>query len=174
MSNRRHFIAAAAATAAAALLPLRASAATRHVVVIGGGMAGATLAKYLRLWSKGSIAVTLVERNATYVSNIMSNLAVTGQVAMGSLNFGYARLISKYGVNVVIASASDVVKPVDSDRWRVETSAGNFDADRVVLAPGIQMDPVPETADHSRSAEILHAWKPLPRSGPIPSSRLAE
>jgi heterodisulfide reductase subunit A-like polyferredoxin len=35
---------------------------TARVIVIGGGMAGTTLAKYLRLWGKG-IEVTLVDRS---------------------------------------------------------------------------------------------------------------
>ena len=47
------------------------------VIVIGGGMAGATVAKYLRLWGD-NIAVTLVERSATYTSNIMSSMVLTG------------------------------------------------------------------------------------------------
>ncbi|MEY5098389.1 MAG: hypothetical protein RJA36_1108 [Pseudomonadota bacterium] len=162
MNNRRHFIAAAAATAAAALIPLRASAATSRVVVVGGGMAGATVAKYLRLWSNRTIDVTLVEQNTTYVSNIMSNLAVTGQVALNSLNFGYSRLVSSYGVKLVTASVS-AVESAGAGLWKVTTRAANGSigtlyAERVVLAPGIQMDPVPETSDPARSADILHAW----------------
>ncbi|MGA7477930.1 MAG: hypothetical protein WBW07_03275, partial [Azonexus sp.] len=44
-----------------------------RVIVIGGGMGGATVAKYLRLWGD-AISVTLVERMPTYTSNIMSSL----------------------------------------------------------------------------------------------------
>lgn len=164
MSNRRHFIAVAAATAAGALIPLRASAAsTRHVVVVGGGMAGATMAKYLRLWSGRTINVTLVEQNATYVSNIMSNLAVTGQLAMSRLNFGYSKLVSSYGVKLVTASVT-AVEPAGAGLWKVQTraangSVGTLYADRVVLAPGIQMDPVQETSGApGQAASILHAW----------------
>lgn len=44
----------------------------KHVVIVGGGMAGATAAKYLRLWGGSGVSVTLVEPNPIYVSNIMS------------------------------------------------------------------------------------------------------
>ncbi len=169
MKNRRQFIAAAAASTAAALIPLRASAAVNRVVVVGGGMAGATVAKYLRLWSNKTIEVTLVEQNATYVSNIMSNLAVTGQVTMSSLNFGYSKLVSKYGVKLVTASVT-AVESAGAGLWKVTTraangSVGTLYAERVVLAPGIQMDPVPETSDPGKSADILHAWIAGPQTG---------
>ena len=39
-----------------------------HVVVVGGGYGGATAAKYLRLWSQGTVDVTLIERNPAFVS----------------------------------------------------------------------------------------------------------
>ncbi|MDZ7811645.1 MAG: FAD/NAD(P)-binding oxidoreductase [Ideonella sp.] len=56
------------------------------MIVIGGGMAGATVAKYLRLWGD-RVAVTLIDRNAQYTSCIMSSLVLTGQRSMGSLRF---------------------------------------------------------------------------------------
>jgi NADPH-dependent 2,4-dienoyl-CoA reductase/sulfur reductase-like enzyme len=52
--------------------------AAGEVVVIGGGMAGATVAKYLRVWGGARVRVTLIERDAAYVSNIMSNLVLNG------------------------------------------------------------------------------------------------
>jgi sulfide dehydrogenase [flavocytochrome c] flavoprotein subunit len=52
------------------------------VVVVGGGMAGATAAKFLRLWGGSKVQVTLVDQNATYSSNIMSNLVLNGSTIM--------------------------------------------------------------------------------------------
>jgi len=136
---------------------------TAKVVVVGGGMAGATVAKYLRLWGGSGVDVTLVEPNASYTSNIMSNLAVTGQVALSSLNFGYSRLVSSYGVKLVTASVS-AVESAGTGLWKVTTKAANGSvgtlyAERVVLAPGIQMDPVQETRGPlGQAADILHAW----------------
>jgi len=55
-----------------------------RVIVVGGGMAGATVAKYLRLWGDG-IDVTLVERSAAYTSNILSSLVLTGQRSLSAM-----------------------------------------------------------------------------------------
>lgn len=68
MLNRRDFLKATGAApgslpSAAAPGANNSSKATGHVVVVGGGYGGATTAKYLRMWSNGSVEVTLVERN---------------------------------------------------------------------------------------------------------------
>jgi len=48
-----------------------------RVVVIGGGFGGSTAAHYLKMWG-GNIDVTLVERNANFVSCPISNLVLGG------------------------------------------------------------------------------------------------
>jgi hypothetical protein len=45
----------------------------KHVVVVGGGMAGATVAKYLRLWANGSFTDTAIE-SADISSNNFSKM----------------------------------------------------------------------------------------------------
>jgi sulfide dehydrogenase [flavocytochrome c] flavoprotein chain len=123
-----------------------------RVIVIGGGLAGATVAKYLRLWGDG-VAVTMIERNKTYNSPIMSSLLITGQRSVSSLSFGYDALVNKYGVNVVYG---DVVS-IDPVRTSVTLASGQtLTADRIVMAPGIEFDPVSGLAD----ANLMpHAWK---------------
>ena len=71
-----------------------------RVVVVGGGMAGATVAKYLRLWGGSGVQVTLVEPNPRYTSNIMSNLVLSGSRNISTLGYTYASLSAKYGVTV--------------------------------------------------------------------------
>ena len=123
-----------------------------RVIVIGGGMAGASVAKYLRLWGN-AVDVTLVERNPQYLSNIMSSLVLTGQRTMSSLTFGYELLKSRYGVRVVFG---DVVE-VDPVRARVRLATGAWlEADRIVMAPGIEFDAVPGLDDVNL---MPHAWK---------------
>ncbi len=67
--KRRQFINSIGAGAGLTALGLSAGCATvgggskGKVVVIGGGFSGATAAKYIRMWSEGAIAVTLVEPN---------------------------------------------------------------------------------------------------------------
>lgn len=55
-----------------------------RVVVVGAGFGGAAVAKYIRLWEPG-IEVTLVERNAQFISCPMSNLVLAGTRTMAEL-----------------------------------------------------------------------------------------
>ena len=108
------------------------SAIKSRVIVIGGGMAGATVAKYLRLWGDG-IAVTLIDRNSSYVSNIMSSMVLTGQRTLTSLTYSYSKLQSAYGVTVVKGEVSNV----DPSKGQVQLADGTIlTADRIVMAPG--------------------------------------
>ena len=50
-------------------------------VGIGGGFGGATVAKYLRMWSTG-LDVTLVERNAEFISCPLSNRILAGTTTL--------------------------------------------------------------------------------------------
>lgn len=130
------------------------TAATKaRVIVVGGGMAGATVAKYLRLWSGNTIDVTLVDRNARYTSNIMSSMVLTGQRTLASLGYGYGTLASRYGVNFL----ADEVLAIDPVNTTVTLrGAGVLKADRIVLAPGIAFDEVPGLTDPAR---MPHAWQ---------------
>ena len=144
---------------AAARAPLVPSAAVNaRVTIVGGGMAGATLAKYLRLWSGGTIGVTLVEREPRYTSNIMSSLVLTGQRTLDSLRYAYTALRDLYGVGVVQAE----VVGVDASDASVRLADGRvLAADRLVLAPGIDFDPMPGLANPDL---MPHAWRAGPQT----------
>ncbi|MBP8145794.1 FAD/NAD(P)-binding oxidoreductase [Pseudorhodoferax sp.] len=160
--HRRQILRAAAAAstlATGAALPWSARAAlgisrpAGSVLIVGGGMAGATLAKYLRLWSGGRVGVTLVEREAHYTSCIMSSLVLTGQRSLASLNFSHAALAKNHGVTL---RRGEVVA-LDAERPAVQLADGNWlTADRIVLAPGIEFDPVAGLSD---PLAMPHAWK---------------
>lgn len=131
-------------------------APTGRVVVVGGGMGGATAAKFLRLWGGSGLEVTLVEPNATYYSNIFSNMVLTGERTLSNLAFNYSTLASRYGVRVVTASVS----AIDPIAKQVRLSNGaSLAYDRLVLAPGIDFEPLPLTGTAANQAKILHAWK---------------
>jgi NADH dehydrogenase FAD-containing subunit len=137
-----------------------------RVIVVGGGMAGATVAKYLRLWGDG-VQVTLVERATAYTSNIMSSLVLTGQKTMASLAFKYDTLASKYGVKLVLG---DVVN-IDPVGCKVTLSTGTvLVGDRIVLAPGIDFDDVPGLGSSNR---MPHAWKAGPQTSLLASQLAA-
>lgn len=128
-----------------------------RVIVIGGGMAGATVAKYLRLWGD-NIAVTLVERESSYVSNIMSSLVLSGQRTMSSLTYNYSKLASAYGVTVVKGD----VTGIDTTKLTVTLADGTvLAADRIVIAPGIDFEDVPGLGTSTR---MPHAWKAGPQT----------
>jgi sulfide dehydrogenase [flavocytochrome c] flavoprotein chain len=125
--------------------------------VIGGGMGGATVAKYLRLWGD-AISVTLIERRPTYTSSIMSSLVLTGQRRLSSLNFNYDALKSAYGITTVFG---DVVA-IDPVSAKVTLADGSsYSADRIVMAPGIDFDPVPGLGS---SDKMPHAWQAGPQT----------
>jgi len=128
-----------------------------RVIVIGGGMAGTTVAKYLRLWGDG-IEVTLVERMPTYTSNIMSSLVLTGQRTMASLTYKYDTLRSKYGVTTVFGEVV-AVDPVNATVTLADKTV--LKADRIVMAPGITFDTVPGLGT---SDKMPHAWTAGPQT----------
>jgi NADPH-dependent 2,4-dienoyl-CoA reductase/sulfur reductase-like enzyme len=136
---------------------LEASAgAVGRVVVVGGGMAGTTVAKYLRYWGGTGIDVTLVEPNASYISNIFSNMVLTGERSLSQLTFNYSTLKSKYGVKVQNYS----VTSIDPVGKKVKLSSGTtLPYDRLVLAPGIDFESLPISGTTANRAKIVHAWK---------------
>ena len=134
-----------------AVLPAPTATAPK-VVVIGGGMAGTSVAKYLRLWG-GNIDVTLVDRSSVYTSNIMSSLVLTGQRSITSLQYKYDTLRTKYGVKTEF----DEVAAIDPVTPSVRLRSGKvLPADRIVLAPGIEFDDMPGLTD---PLAMPHAWQ---------------
>lgn len=159
--NRRQFLKLMGASTALVATPtlLRAQFVQPRVVVVGGGFAGATVAKYLRMWSNNSVQVTLVEQNPTHVSCILSNLVLNGGVKLGDITFGYDTLRTGYGVNVL----QDVVTTITPSSNQVRLRSGQvLEYDRLVVAPGVSFDPVPGLEDDTvrPDAEKLvpHAW----------------
>lgn len=137
--------------------PPAAGPAKSRVIVIGGGMAGATVAKYLRLWGD-AVDVVLVERRASYTSNIMSSLVLTGQRSLAGLAYRYDKLLNAYGVQVLI----DEVTEIDPVGMQLRLASGSrLTADRIVLAPGIDFDPVPGLGTSDR---MPHAWSAGPQT----------
>ncbi|WP_161957073.1 FAD-dependent oxidoreductase [Aestuariivirga litoralis] len=175
---RREFVKYLTAGAAGQfILPVSgASAATPlNVVVIGGGMAGATAAKYLRVWARklaldALVSVTIIDKSDQYVSNIMSNMVLTGEKTIANLTYTYASLKTKYGINFIKATVSSV----DTANGWVYGKLNNTGSDillnatpfnRLILATGISFDPstftlnVPSTVYANPWEAIPHAWQ---------------
>ena len=160
LMKRREFLKAGAAAGAMASLYgcAAGSKAGGHVVVVGGGYGGATVAKYLRMWSQGSVQVTLVERNPTFISCPISNLVIGGTKTMEDITVSYDNLKSKWGVRVI----QDDVVAVDAAKRSVRLAkGGDLSYDRIVLSPGIDFmfDQIPGLNNAAAQEKILHAWK---------------
>jgi NADPH-dependent 2,4-dienoyl-CoA reductase/sulfur reductase-like enzyme len=153
--SRREFMGWMSAAAAMAAAGPARGAPVGRVVVIGGGFAGATAAKYIRMWSP-DIEVTLVERDEEFISCPLSNRVLAGVIQLKDLTRGYGKLHAKHGVKVV----RDEAISIDAAKRKVSLAGGGTLAyDRLVVAPGVDLlpDEVPGLAD--ASDRILHAWK---------------
>src|SRR5918995_6142440 len=106
-----------------------------RVVVIGGGFGGATAAKYLRLWDP-SIDVVLVERESSFVSCPISNLALGGYSSLPEITRGYDAL-RRHGVQVV----HDEVTAIDAAKKTVRLArGGDLAYDRLIVSPGVDFN----------------------------------
>jgi sulfide dehydrogenase [flavocytochrome c] flavoprotein chain len=132
-----------------------------HVVVIGGGYGGATVAKYLRMWSEGAVNVTLIERNTDFVSCPISNLVIGGLKEMKDITLSYDHLKSRWGVKVI----TDEVTGIDPAGKMVKTAAnGDLRYDRLVVSPGIDFIPGTIAGLDGHEQTIPHAWKAGPQT----------
>ncbi len=157
--SRRNFLALLGSTAAAGMLGFPgitcAGKYKARVVIVGGGYAGATAAKYLRLQDP-RIEVILIEKKPKFISCALSNEVIAGERALESLTFGYEPLVTYYGVSVV----HDEVTGIDSNRRVAVTSSGKeYGYDRLVLAPGVTFKwNVIEGYDEAAAQLMPHAW----------------
>ncbi|WP_412480900.1 FCSD flavin-binding domain-containing protein [Azonexus sp. IMCC34839] len=165
LMKRRDFLKVGAAAGAMASMYGCAGGgkASGHVVVVGGGYGGATIAKYLRMWSEGGVQVTLIERNPTFISCPISNLVIHGSKSMEDITVSYDGLKNKWGVRII----QDEVAGVDATKKTVSLkSGGNVSYDRLVLSPGVDFmwNEIPALANAEAQSKILHAWKAGPQT----------
>jgi len=132
-----------------------------RVIVIGAGYGGATAAKYIRMWSQGTIEVFLIERGTEFVSCPMSNLVLGGSRTMPEITRSYAKL-RDYGVQVL----RDNVTGIDTQKKRVRlTRIQDLPYDRLVVSPGVDfMHQDIQGYDAEAQKTILHAWKAGPET----------
>lgn len=135
--SRRRFALCGAVLMAAGMTAVarRRAAGTvpARVVVIGGGVGGATAAKWLAI-AGADIEITLVEPNARFLTPFFSNLYLGDLRDLEALIFGYAALAHRRGVRIV----QDRAVGIDAAARRVHLESGAALAyDRVIVAPGI-------------------------------------
>src|SRR2546430_3215600 len=164
---RRDFLKTSSAIAAASLLPGCAtgpavpSKPIGRVIVIGGGFGGATAAKYLRMWSEGTIEVFLIERNSEFISCPTSNLVLGGTRTLADITRSYAKL-REYGVQVL----RDEATAINVEKKRVSLKRiEDLPYDRLIVSPAVDfMHEAIEGYDAEAQKTVLHAWKAGPET----------
>jgi sulfide dehydrogenase [flavocytochrome c] flavoprotein subunit len=162
--SRRQLLGAGAALAAVSMTgcaSLGSGPSIGRVVIVGGGFGGSTAAHYLKMWG-GNVDVTLIERNAQFVSCPISNLVVAGYRQMSDITRGYDGL-KALGVKVVQGD----VTAIDAAARKVRLSGGaEVSYDRLIVSPGIDfmLDQVGGLQAALDSGRVLHAWKAGPQT----------
>lgn len=154
--TRRQFGCLTGAACLTALVPRVARGrAKSRVVIIGGGIGGATVARYLAM-SAGTIEVTMVEPKPRYTTCFFSSLYLAGMRSFESLTHGYETLEQRYGIKVV----HDVAEAIDPVAKTVALKGGTkLPYDRLVLAPGIAFKfGAIEGYDEAATEIMPHAW----------------
>ena len=161
--RRREFLSNGAAAGAAFALgaPRIARGAGASVVVVGGGFGGAAAARWLKRLDPG-LEVTLVERDPAFVTCPFSNLVLAGLRDMASITWGYDALRSRDGIEVV----HDEAVAVDpAARTLGLAGGGTLEWDRLVLAPGIELNfEALEGYDAAAAERMPHAWQAGPQT----------
>ncbi len=165
---RRRLLVAGAALGGLASLSFTGCASTAaggpsigRVVIVGGGFGGSTAARYLRMWG-GNVDVTLVERQASFVSCPISNLVVGGYKQMADITRSYDGL-KAMGVKFVQGE----VTAIDAAARKVRLAGGDeLPYDRLILSPGIDFmnEQVGGLAAALESGNVVHGWKAGPQT----------
>lgn len=132
-----------------------------RVVVIGGGIGGATVAKYLAA-NATTLDITLVEPKTQYTTCFFSNLYLAGLRSLDSLTHSYEALADRYGINII----HELATSIDPVSKRVLLSGGRqLPYDRLVVSPGINFKFGAIGGYDQQSSQIIpHAWNAGPQT----------
>jgi len=134
--------------------PTIARAAGAKVIVIGGGFGGATAARYLKR-ADPTLQVTLIERDKSFITCPFSNGVIGGLWNLKRITHGYGALAKRTTL------IHDEVTRLDAKARKVTLKSGKtLDADRIIVAPGIDIRwGALEGYDEAASRKLPHAWK---------------
>jgi sulfide dehydrogenase [flavocytochrome c] flavoprotein subunit len=164
--KRRHFLKLSAAglvlSSLSGCVGFGRHADKRRIVVVGGGYAGATVAKYLRMWSAHSLEVVVIEPSAYFISCPLSNLVLGGSRKIEDLTFSYEMLKAHHNIRWV----QDEVTAIDAVAHKVVMRRGEMTYDKLIIAPGVDFiyDHLPALQNSTAQRLIPHAWKAGPQT----------
>lgn len=105
----------------------------QRVVILGGGTGGAVAARRLAQWARpGEVEVTLIDRSPWHEYRPSYLWIMTGKRTADDVRRPLKLLEARNGTRVVQAA----VTAIDPDQRRVETEAGTFDYDYLIVALG--------------------------------------
>ncbi|HTD90603.1 MAG TPA: NAD(P)/FAD-dependent oxidoreductase [Burkholderiales bacterium] len=161
--SRREFMQWAAVSGATGLAGCATTggASAGRVVVIGAGIGGGTAAKYVKMWAP-DIDVTVVERDAGFISCPISNLVLAGNTTLNEISRDYSGLSAR-GIKVV----RDDAVAIDAANKTVRLAGGGALAyDRLIISPGVEYmyDSIPGLNNSAAQSQVLHAWKAGPQT----------
>lgn len=158
--NRRQFLSALTLGGLSLLAPTRSvfASAQPHVVVLGGGVGGATFAKYLKLADR-NIRVTIIEKNPIYIRPYGSTEVITGHIHMKDLEVSYDALKGRYGIEFVF----DTLVSANFTKRQVQLASGQvLYYDKLVVSPGVELmyDKVTGYSEALANTDIPSGWIP--------------
>lgn len=160
--SRRRFLELTAGTIGVSVLgiPMLGFAAKQRVVIVGGGIGGATAAKYIRM-ADPDIELVLIEPKQHYHTCFMSNEVLSGERDMETIKFSYDGL-RKHNIEVI----HDLVIAIDPITHKITLKGGQqIVYAACVVSPGIDFkwDTI-EGYDASVAELIPHAWQAGPQT----------
>jgi len=108
------------------------SKSAAHIVIVGGGVGGATAAKYLRLLN-ADVKITIVEPKSQYIFCPGSNEVIPGWVTLEDLMATYTTLKTHYHINVI----QDKATSINFDKKQLKLAGGDtLSYHKLIVSPG--------------------------------------
>lgn len=133
-----------------------------HVVIVGGGIGGASAAKYLRIIDK-NVRITLVEPNSQYIFCPGSNEVLNDMATLEELTVNYDTLRNRYGVKVITDRALDIDYQA---KTLITQKSGKIAYDKLIVSPGpdYQFSAIEGYSKALSEGAFPHAWKAGPQT----------
>ena len=136
-----------------------------HIVIVGGGIGGASFAKYMRL-ANSDVRITMIEPNPKYTFCPGSNEILSGHETLENLTVNYETLKSRFNIDVV----QDMATEINYEKHQIATVGGKvIDYDKLVVSPGPAFDYHFVEGYNAKLAEgdFPHAWKAGPQTAKL-------
>ena len=153
MIGRRALLAGIPLAVALGLPFVARAAGSARIVVVGGSFGGTAVARAL-LAADPSLAITLLEREASISTGPGSNAVIADLRPIDSIRFNWR------GIGGIVSRPGEAVAVDPVARRVMLRDGGVLDYDRLVLAPGVDIAWDTLAGYGAAAADILpHAWK---------------